>query len=329
VGTAIDFYSRWEMLPEDKAERLRQIERLYAMAPLQYGVARQYVISKYSEHPAPAEFETPMAPFLAYYFPALRWQAELSKDKPEEFVRIYRRLAEVDPNEYVALSTYLREHNRPAEAARAFQLAIDRGADSVMVANTCDWLINYYYDHGETDRALGIAKMAAEVYSQGGLESMARLMEQMKRWDEAESYHLKIAERYNYRGSLRAYYARRAKADPASPEAEKLKVEAKSVFPTGMRQAILADLVTAGGPPAKGVLMRGETDLTRKFGLQSEAIIVALDGVSTETVEQFQFVRALSDSPEMAQIVWQNGAYQEIHAHVPGRRFGTKIFPWP
>jgi hypothetical protein len=328
VGTALDFYTRWQMLPEDPAERLLQIKSLYAIAPLQYGVARQYVISKYSEHPAPAEFETVMAPFLDYYFPALFWQAELSKDKPEVFVRIYNRLAEADPNQFINLSKYLREHSRPDEAARTFQLAIDRKADAVWVANTCDWLVNYYFDRGETDRALAVAQMAAEVYSHGGLETMAKLMERMKRWDDAESYHLRIVDRYDSRGTLRAYYARRAKADPSSPEAEKLKLEAARAFPGGMQPASLEKLAAAG-QPAKGVIMRGETELTRKAGIQSEAIIVALDGISVETVEQYVFVRALSDSPEMNQIVWQNGAYESIHAHVPGRRFGNKIFPWP
>ena len=57
---------------------------------------------------------------------------------------------------------------------------------------------NYYYDHGKPDKAMALAKDAADVYSSGGLMTMEHLLERMGRNDEAQEYRKEIFERYGH-----------------------------------------------------------------------------------------------------------------------------------
>ncbi len=46
-------------------------------------------------------------------------------------------------------------------------------------------------------------------------------------------------------------------------------------------------------------------------------------------MNQYTYVRALTTSPEMDLLVYQDGSYQAIHAHLPGRVFNLNFVSWP
>ncbi len=116
------------------------------------------------------------------------------------------------------------------------------------------------------------------MYSFRGLETMAHLLERMSRTPEAESYYEKISERYNDAKPLHAFYARQATTHPEY--AEKMKAAESEIFPQGIQGVTLAQL---SGKPTKGVLVKGENDLTRQCGLKAGAIIVGIDGKRVAT----------------------------------------------
>ncbi len=325
TGTVYGFDGRMigdSVLPTPVAADL---QHLYAIAPLKYSVAWIYVSAAAPHHhPTFEQYQQAMGPLLAYYLPAISGEASLVQNDPAKYGAALNEAAALNPGYYLTLGRYYRTHRMEIEAAQAYQAAIDQGADQVAVANDCRWLVDYYYDHGQRERAMSIAQQAAEVYSFRGLETWARLLERMERIPEAESYYNKIYERYQDAKPLNAFYARQATAHPEY--ADKMKAAEDQIFPQGMEEVTLAKLTDK---PTKGVIVRGENELSRQAGLKPDAIIVGLDGKRVRDMNQYSYVRGLTTSPDLTLLVYQDGKYQEIHANIPGRMFNLVFATWP
>ncbi len=300
-------------------------ERYYRIAPLKFSVC-----SKYADATAPAgratveQYQRAVGALLAYYVPAIKEEATLVEGDPLQYGKAMSRAAAVNPNYYLTLGKYDADHRLDLQAAEAYQAAIDRGADTVSVSSKSGWLVNYYYEHGQPERAMAIAQEAAEVYSAGGLATMAELLERMGRLKEAESYYEKIKERYNNGKPLMQFHLRTVSTRPMDP-AEMKSMEAK-IFPQGIPTVTLAELT---GKPARGVLVRDGTELTRSVVLKPGAIVVGLDGKRVANSDQYAYVRALSASPEMDFLIYQDDRYQAIHVSAPKRMLGVRIADWP
>ncbi len=304
---------------------LPELQTMHDIAPLKYSVCWSYVNALAPHHHATVEqYKQVMGPLLSYYLPAIWGEAWLVQRDPAQYGAALNQAAALSPAYYLTLGKYYVDHRMEPEAARAYQDAIDHGADAVAVSASCGWLVDYYYDHGQQDRALTIARLAAEVYSFNGLETMAHLLEQMDRVPEAETYYKKISDRYNKSAPLDSFYARQAATHPEY--APKKRGAESEVFPQGMQAVTLEQLL---GKPADGVRVEGENDLSRQAGLKAGAIVVSIDGKRIHNMEQYKYVRALSDSPELTLLVYQDERYQAIHAHLPDRKFNLDFFTWP
>ncbi|HWL52004.1 MAG TPA: PDZ domain-containing protein [Chthoniobacteraceae bacterium] len=317
-GTAYSFYSRLGTVPRVQQLRLPEMEALYAIAPWHYGVARRYLELKAGEAPTPEQFREVMGRFLDFNLSAMLGYSRLVEDDPQAYAAILKKAAELEPYYHLRLAGYYEKRKMDAEAAAAYEAAIRTGADAVAVANRSKWLINYYYDHGRTDEALAVAKMAAEVYSHRGLEAMAELSEKMGNLAVAEEHFEKIRERYEDSAPLFLFYQRQSAKDPGSPYAPKMKTILGNTFPDGIREASLSDF---SGAPRHGVLIAEENHLIRRNGLREGDIITALDGKNVESFPQYAFVRALKEEPAMELIVYRDGKYRTVNASAPGRRF--------
>ena len=304
---------------------LVELQRWHDIAPVKYDVCRLYLNTLApNHHPTVDQYKQVMGALPAYYLRAMWGEAWLVQADPAAYGALMNQAAALDPSYYFALGKYYLEHRMEPEAAQAYQAAIDHDADAVSVSNHCYWLVDYYYDHGQREKAMAVAQQVAEVYSFKGLETMAHLLERMGRVREAESYYEKINERYNNVQPLHAFYAREATAFPEY--AEKMKAGEREIFPQGIETVALAEL---SGKPAQGVLVRDENDLSRQCGLKAGAIVVGLDGKRVLNMNQYSYVRGLTASPELDLLVYQDDRYQEIHAHVPGRRFNLQFTSWP
>ncbi len=325
VGTAYGFDWRAEYSKTLPTPGLPELQAVYNVAALKYDVSRLYLNARTPGRlPSPAEFRQTMGLLLAYYLPAITGEAQLVKDDPAQYGALINQAAALNPNYDLVLGRYYVDHRMEPEAAQAYQAAIDHGADAVSVYSSTGWLVNYYYDHGQQARALAIAERGAEVYSFNGLETMASLMERMDRIPEAESYYAKISERYRDARPVNLFYTRQA---PTHPEyREKMQAAEKDIFPQGIEDVTLDRLV---GKPTKGVVVHGENALSRQFGLKPGAIIVGIDGKRVRNINQYFYVRALKDSPQIDLLVYQDGHYQAISAQVPGRKFNLVFTTWP
>jgi tetratricopeptide (TPR) repeat protein len=325
TGTAYSFYSRSRSLPEVRGLSVEALQKLYGLAPTHYGVAEAYLKKRYGEKPDLGQMREILGGFMGYNLRAMRLHADLVKDRPEEYAGVVREMAKWDPNANLRLSRYLAEQGRGAEAAEAFEDAMKNHADAVRIANGCEWVVSYYYGAGNQKRALEIATFAAEVYSQSGLETMGRLQEKMGNLSEAERYLAQLEERYDDKGPLLEFYARQSQGDPAAVHGTKWQEMKAAVFPEGIREVTLESFKEL---PSNGVAFRGESESMRRAGLSRRSIVVALDGIQTQTMEQYVFVRALKSSPEMRFIIYENGRLVEKVASVEKRRFNVDLENW-
>ena len=194
-GTAYRFRTRALFSKDLIRATLADAQRYYDLAPWQYNVALKLYTVRSGGKPNAALFEEVLGKFLDYYGAAMEAYADLVKDSPAEYIATMHRWAEQNPGHFLQLGHYLAARHMDKEAAEAYENAIRGEADAVWVSNSCEWIVNYYADHGNMDRAMEIAKFAAEVYSFLGLETMAKLLERLNKPEEAEEYYKKIQER--------------------------------------------------------------------------------------------------------------------------------------
>jgi S1-C subfamily serine protease len=60
-------------------------------------------------------------------------------------------------------------------------------------------------------------------------------------------------------------------------------------------------------------------------GLEQRDVIVGLDGYKVDTAMQYFYIKGLARGPAMDFIVWRDGKYVEVKAHVPHREFPFSI----
>jgi tetratricopeptide (TPR) repeat protein len=301
-----------------------EMDQLYAMAPLQLVVAQWEVKKRYGNQFTLDQYRQVMGPLLDYYTDVMLQAEDAVGLSFDQQLQLAEKAAAIDPENCYGLAKLYQDHHQDDKAAAAYQEWFDKGLDRVSVSSRMAWLVNYYYDHGKTDKALAIAQDGAEVYSYLGLKTMMDLQEKMGHLDDAEDYGQKILDRYQDQTPLTEFLKRHADKGDAGFQA-KFDQAASALFPNGMKKVTLAAL---SGPPTTGIRFVETTDAMKAVGLSSDLVVIALDGYGVETEQQYAFVRSLSDSPVLHFIVWDGKSYRELDANCPGRRFGVHLQPY-
>jgi tetratricopeptide (TPR) repeat protein len=296
-----------------------QIDALYTIAPLQFWIAHLEVRRLYGTQYTFPQIQKIMGPLLDYYTAAIDEAKKSIGLTLDQRVQLAEKSAQINPNNYSELAVLYLDNHQEDKAAEAYQKWFDNATDRVGVSNGIRWLVDYDYDHGQVDKAMALAKDAAEVYSSRGLATMMHLLERMGRLGDAEEYGQKIMERYNEPGALGAFYKRHADKGEAGFQT-KLDDLTTTEFPQGLKKVALASF---SGPPSLGMIFTSTSDSMRANGIAAGQVIVALDGYEVQSQAQYTFVRSLSDSPEMEIILWDGQIYREIKANRPGRLFGV------
>lgn len=299
-----------------------RLEPLLQLAPNDVWIARRYVEMKSNGTPTADEYRERLGPFLEYDLGAMRVVADASRDDLEQSLPIMERICEYDPDWYFAMGARLAKAHRDDEAAVAYQKGVDLGEDRVNAANLCEWLVNYYYDHGKQEEAMKVARMAASAYSYYGLETLLKLYERMDRIDEAEEIAKLIEKRYDSPDPRAGLYHRQIAKGGGPVYAERFEEIVEKIFPSGLEKVTLSSFAS---PPADGLVTYGESKQSKEIGLQSRAVIVAVDGIRVRNRKQFDLLNRLTYSEDMSLIVWQGGRYQEIKAHLWRRIFNVEL----
>jgi tetratricopeptide (TPR) repeat protein len=248
------------------------------------------------------------------------WMTKAYPRFAPEQVSLLRTLAAKDPSNYFDLAHTLVALGRYPEAERAFLKGRELSSDAVLVSNNMRWLVVHLERTGRHALAETIARESADVYSSGGLETMASLREVQGRLKEAEAWLKRDSERYELDNVLHDFYRRNAKADPQY-ESRAQALVAKH-FPRGLEKV---DSALEKGPPRRGVLLPKATHEMARAGIDQRAIVVAVDGYRVEDTTQFHFIRAMTPNGPVPLVVYQKGRYETRTLDLVNRYFGVDL----
>jgi tetratricopeptide (TPR) repeat protein len=318
-GTVYDFaYRHFDGDPELSAAELKELAKVSPYnQPLLYSwISMTYPHDSFTGEQLAAAYGA----LADVDIVAMNTVADAYKKAPEKYAQQMEKIARLQPDKYFDLGSLYVDESKPEKAKEAYENGVRLCRDNVMLSNNCSWLVNYYYDHEQTDKALELATRAAKVYSARGLQTMAELYERMGKLKEAEDSFLNIKERYDNTQGLCQFYLRHKSADPRyQQEYDKL---IKSLFPDGLVKVEAAHL---SGAPKTGVKVTSESPLTDKFCVHYGDIFVGVDGYRVESVAQYHFVRGLDSGKNMEFTVWNGKEYRTVKAILPDRRWECGI----
>ncbi len=304
-GTAYYFAHRLAL--DNCKPDLAELTRLRTLCPLEEGICWQWIEKKYGKNPTSAQLREGYGKLVDYDLSAMRYCSYGDYDDPAKYEETMNKISVIDSNNHFDLAYYFAQHNMPEKAAKYYQEGIDKAQDGVGVANKSAWLVNYLYDKGEKDKALSIAKSAAEVYSMGGLCCLADLYDRMGELTKAEQLYIDANERYDNDAPLVGFYFRHA--DKNKKYADEFARLLKKDFPAGLQHLDLAKL---SSPPKLGVKILGGEKNTDSLGLLKTYVVVGLNEYKTDTYKQYTIVRKLTLNPSIKATFWDGKTYKQV-----------------
>jgi len=188
-----------------------------------------------------------------------------------------------------------------------------------------EWIVDYYTDKEMPDKIQNIADILDISGSREEILLKAELLENIKKYTEAETCYKEIEKRYNYLGDLVGFYQRNLdnldnSGIPFQQQYNKLK---NRCFPNGMKE-VKKD--SFQGAPLKGVIFNSENRRTLRLKLPKGTIIVALNGYLVENVEQYDFIsEGAGKGKRLSLIYWNNNEYVAKEIPVKDRPFGVPL----
>lgn len=334
-GTVYDSFWRLQKLTTARAHQPGVLEGLAAIDPYNPDVARRRAEALVRRKAAPAEILEALGPRADYDLGALRRIVDdITEKRPRETMEILARMCEIDAEHCLALGFTQAWRKLDDQAAASFQRAIDSPTvDRVNASHPAPWLGRYHRKHGRPQKALQIAREAAETGSGAGFLAMAQHWEALSGFAEAEKYYVQRSDRYkdpkyDCNSGLVAFYYRMARVRKQEKFEPRLKSCLAKMFPEGLEPV---DLKTLSGPPTDGVFVNGHNDETLKQGLWAGDIIVGLDGWRVRTVDQYHAVDSIPgvEVEDMTFTVWKAGVYREVKATFPERQLYVKLNNYP
>lgn len=326
-GTAFEISERLYQIGVGDENDDVWMKQLWERTPYSYVLARY---NAYHENGDSYENMSPeiagkwLRPLKDFNLRAMRMIAASYKGQPGLYQSEMEKAATLDPNLYLELGEYLEGRGLRDKAAQAYLQAYEKAEDRVYMANQSLPLIKYLYEKGDIAKATKVAEDAAEVYSYSGLGAYIWLLELQGKWKQALDMARKVDDRYNENKPVAeaACLIRLNEVDPAMAAANGYERKLSGVFPGGLKKVQLADFKSV---PKKGVLIAGSSRQLVPFGLSENMVIVALNGIRTDTFDQYCLVRELSDDPRMNLIVWDGSDYRSSEGVLPGRKFGVDM----
>jgi tetratricopeptide (TPR) repeat protein len=292
-------------------------------APFDYGLTNEFLRLKYGEAPPYAEIVNVFKPRLDYDLRVLRL-ASRSAPEGEERTKVLRTACSVAGAECIGLARELARLNRADAAAVEYERAFaDPSTDEVTMANNSGWLAAHYVSRGRTDAALALAERAGRTGSQRGLVTQATTYERLQRFTEAEQAYQRIAERYDSPHELTGFYYRIINGRKQGQYQASLDERLRALFPEG-----LVKVAAIQAPPAKGVIVTKDSELSRAAGLQAGDIIIGLEGWRVENLSQYRTINAFSDNETMTIAVWRGRTF-DVTVTAPNRLMGIEFRSYP
>jgi hypothetical protein len=315
------------------------LRSLHAISPLNYEASDSLANVAFKDQASLPELQQVFGARAEYDMRAIGVMSQLLVRNVEAEGRLLERRCELSVDACFDSGFILVEAGRFPAAAAAYQHAIDEASDRVMAANNSLWLMNYYIDAGQPERARALAEEAASTGSWGGLLTQARFLERTGEFAAAESLLQEAIRHYGNQprnpdeewerqdgeqdtDELIAFYYRMAFEQKKAAYAERFHALADRDFPNGIERL---DRASLRGRPTDGVSVLKAEPIAERRGVKAGDIIVGLDGMRVRTRRQYFVVLDFSDRPEMTLVVFRHPDYVEVKARVPWRLLGMSL----
>jgi tetratricopeptide (TPR) repeat protein len=322
AGTLFDVGSRLDALQALRSIDAEELRALRDLAPHSAALALFAGRRQPAQQRSAADLAAVYGPLADYHVRIMGKVAFAAWYDTDEFRKRQGAMCDIAPWYCYNLGHRLAELGLADEAAGAYRKGFDRDPDRVVAANNSRWLVDYYFDHGRLREAEAIAREAAETYSAAGLFAMARLEERRGRLTEAEEHYRRILDRYDSAQELAGFYYRQARVEKKAAYEPKFRDALARALPAGLEPLDRASLTA---PPVDGVVVKGENDNTKEYGIKWGHVIVGLDGYRVRDWRAYDVVRALSQSPRMKLVVWRGATYDDVEVELWDRSFRVEL----
>jgi tetratricopeptide (TPR) repeat protein len=298
-GTALDYNTRFT---NRNGHATGDLALLDSVRPHVFHVLirRLYAEAKYRGKPPVAALKSLYGSTVEYDRDALVSITDAARaSDPAEFLSAAQAMCQISVDDCRILADYLREKGDFDGAAREYQRWIDGAHDRIVVSNGVEWIVDYYFEHHQKEKALAIARQAGEVYSCTGLDTFALALEREGRLSDAESYFEKQQERYGMTAPLTAFFGRHTNDAHMKASFDARMAE---VFPHGRQPARKEDFVGARPEGAVVTGIEGHSPALHKGDT-----IVAVDGIRVVDLEQFRVQNRMESKPNVT-IIYQRHA---------------------
>jgi tetratricopeptide (TPR) repeat protein len=240
------------------------------------------------------------AKLLDYDINAMEYVSTLIVDDDDELQRLNEKMCGLYVEHCAHGAERLYYVGRDDAAERMWKRAVQSAEDRIALSNNLQRYVGLLLDRGDTTEALRLARVAAEVYSGGGLRTLGYAYERLGRFEEAAAQYAKITRRYGDPGTENAFYVRYRHRHGRDRFDQKSQLAFAEMFPRGLVKMTREDAEKRG---LMGVFQHGLTPADHRVGLRERDQLVALDGYLVENEEQANLVWSLADGPAVTMVV--------------------------
>jgi hypothetical protein len=293
-------------------------------SPYDFDLAARRVRAQFGARPTLAHLKEAFGARMDYDVRAIDEVLRYALSDAER-LPLLERGCELSAADCVVLGNKLAALNMPKEAAARYEQAFaDPSYDELSFSNRADWLVKYYFNEGQTDRATTLANRAANEYSSNGLALAGWLYEHLEEFDKAEKLYKSNAARYPSSVSvLLGFYYRVVIQQKQLKYDEAWKATLATVFPDGLQPATTAMV----SQPARGVIVNSDNRDIIKAGFQAGDIIIGLRGYTVDNLAQYRAISKFTDEEKIDLVLWRGSVF---HASIaPGALTGVELRTYP
>jgi tetratricopeptide (TPR) repeat protein len=238
------------------------------------------------------------------------------------------RSCELAADACYALARSFADAGEDDRAAAIYERVMDDPTvDQIGASQRAEWLVSYYVRRGKMEQAEETALKAASTYSANGLQIAARLFERTKRYDEAEEFYRRAAERYDTSDVMVAFYHRMARGRRQAAYEPQLERAIAQLFPDGLRRYEAAAYRI---PPKQGVFIYGQSADSTRADVRPGDVVIALDGWLVDNPKQYAAVRGFVEDAPLNLTIWRDGTgVIRRSGTFKDRLMGIELRPYP
>jgi tetratricopeptide (TPR) repeat protein len=300
-----------------------EIEALVDLAPYEPMLVAHLISVKYADKPTPEQFAAAWGPLSEYDAAVVQRRLKMVTPDRDAAADLAKKACYSNPDECLAAGDKLRERGLEEAAVAVYERALALAHDRVAVSNSCRWLVQYYFDHGKTEKAETVARMVGAVYSAEGLKTLGQVLERMGKYDDAEKIYEALVERYpELPHTLWSFYIRHEHRVADG----RFRLQATNAItqlfpgPWGMRQVAIADLKKSPFSNTGVPVMLARELLAAGAG--PDDTVLAVDGYRVINQGQYECVMSLADGPGITLLVFRNSNYLEVKGQLDRWHFG-------